>query len=377
MKFLKHIIPVVTIFLLVVSCGSKGSDDQPEPNISFDVKGLLTNVATNMVLPSYQNFQSTIEDVKTKATAFTSSSDQVTLDALKVAVQIATSDWQKMGLFEGGSGSRFGPSNTTYLRRFVNTFPTKPIQIENAIISSDYNLDTNFVIQGLPALDYLLYASDDASIIAAFSSDTDATKRQDYLHIIIDKMSAKTALLVSDWDTYKTTFSDNDNAGSNGSFSKLLNGVTEYYEQQMRKAKLAGPLGKFTSGEARPQDIESLYRKNSKQLLLEANQAIIDFYEGKYFGAVTKGKSLKDYLVASEVKSMGSSTLLSDDFSSKLASVQQKINAINGDYYTLVETKDASLDELFDAFQDAIALLKVEIFAALNTSISYSDNDGD
>lgn len=358
------------------SCG--GSDDsKKDETITFDVKALLTNVANNMVVPSYENFQTKIETVKTQATAFTSNPSQLTLDDLKIAVEAATIAWQKMGLFEGGSGSRFGPSNTTYLRRFVNTFPTKPTQIENAILTEDYNLDTNFVIQGLPALDYLLYESDDATVIAEFSSNDNADMRRDYLHIIIDKMVDKTETLITDWDAYKITFSDNDNTGSNGAFALLLNGVTEYYEQQIRKAKLGGPLGKFTAGEARPQDIESLYYKNSKQLLSLANQAIIDFYEGKYFATATKGQSLKDYLTASKVKMMGSSTLLADAFSTQLTVVQEKIDAIDGDYYTLVETKDASLNEVFDAFQDAIALLKVEIFAALNTSISYSDTDGD
>lgn len=375
MKNLKLIIPIITLLFLIVSC--EESDCCLPPKTSFDIKELLANVSNNMILPSYQNFKSKITDVRTKAIAFNSSPSEATLGGLRAATEIATIDWQKMSLFEGGSGSRFGPSNKTYLRRFVNTYPTKPVQIENAIVSSDYNLDTNFVIQGLPALDYLLYADDVMKIISNFSTETNATKRQKYLIIIIDKMIKKTNVLIADWKMYKTNFITNDKSGLNGSFSKLLNGVTEYYEQQIRKAKLAGPLGKFASGKARPQDIESLYRKNSKILLAEANQAIIDFYNGKHFKSSSKGKSLKDYLVDSKIKSKGTSTLLSDDFLNKLVAVQQKINAINGDYYTLVEKKEASLDEIFKAFQEAIALLKVEVFSALKTSISYTDNDGD
>lgn len=373
MKNLKYILPIFLLFLF--AC-----EDNPIDNgntDTFDRKMLLNNVAENMITPSYQNFKSKIEILKQTSSDFFNEPTTATLLEFRNATSRASIDWQKMALFEGGSGSRWGPSSQLYLRRYVNTYPTKPALIEAAITNQNYDLESNYVIQGLPALDYILHSESDFQIISRYLDVNDSSKRIEFINAIIDKMLDKTNELILDWETYKTEFVNNDGTSANSSFSKLLNGFTEYYEQQVRKAKLGGPLGKFTQGVIRPQDIEGIYSKNSKALLLAANQAVIDFYKGYHFEQNTKGLSVMDYLTESEIKALGSNELLADKVYSKLQNVNTAIESINGDYFDLVSNKDESLNHCYNAFQEVIILLKVEVFAALNTSLSYIDNDGD
>ncbi len=374
MKFIKLFFCFLSLSILV-NCSKS---DEPTPtNNGFDKKSLLENVAENMITPSYANFKTKLQELKTYSDEFFLSPIEANLTAFKEAYKNTTIAWQKMAVFEGGSGTRFGPSSDIYLRRYINTFPTKPKRIESAIDTETYNLETNFVVQGLPALDYLLFKDDNPTTIINFSMDENAVKRKEFTKAVINKMIDKTETLILKWQTYKTEFINNDASGGNGSFSKLLNGFTEYYEQQIRKAKLAGPLGKFTQDVTRPQDIETLYSKNSKELLSEAHKAIIAFYQGNHFSSSQKGKSISDYLIASNKTKLNSSELLATVFADRLNDVQQKIDAINGNYHTLITDKDNSLNKVYAAFQEAIALLKVEVFSALNTSISYVDSDGD
>jgi len=368
------------IFTIALFVGCGGSDNNLETSgNTFDRTGLLTNIVDNLIIPSYVNFQTKLADLKQQTQTFIATQNQTNLDALRTSFQTTYLAWQKAAQFEGGNFSRWGPSSdVVLLRRFVNIFPTKPANIENAIENGGYNLETTYTIQGLPALDYLLYgvAPDDTAILAKYNSDTNAQKRRDYLLEIVNKMIEKSDALTNEWKAnYKSSFISSNGTDANSSVSKILNGFSEYYEQQIRKAKLGGPLGKFTQGTVYADDIETIYSKKSKEMLLAAHQAATDFYIGKHFGSSTKGKSFKDYVASTEVKKNGN--LLADEFLNELNIAKQKIEAITGDYHGLVVNKDSKLNEAYSAMQQVVATIKIEIFTALNSSISYQDNDGD
>lgn len=369
-KFKLIIILVFTVFLQ--ACSSSDTESSASEN-TFDRAAMLVNTADNLIIPAFEGFEAKITKLEVSATAFKTAATQENLEDVRKTLHLAYITWQQAAIFEGGNNSRWGPSANLLLRRYVNTYPTKANNIETAILSNTYNFEVDFTIQGLPAIEYLVYgsASDDAAILNLFTNDSNAADRHKYIMAIITIMKEKTGNLLNTWKTsYRDTFVASTGTGVNSSTSKLLNGYSEYYEQQIRKQKLGGPLGKFTQGTIYANDIESIYAKQSKKYLIVANQAALDFYEGKAFASSSKGLSLKDYIASKEAQ-------LALDFSIKLKGVNTALNAISGDYHQHISKSTTEVNTAYDAMQSVVASIKVDLFAAIGNSISYQDTDGD
>ena len=362
------ILGLIAVFVL---SNCKGDTSNDKASI-VEYNEYLEYTINELLIENYSVFIESLVELKESSIAFESGSNS--LEELKQKYLNSYKNWQKLGLYEGGSGSRFGPSLDNYMQKYANTYPCNVEKIEEAILSDDYELDVKYTIQGFPAIDYLLFNGTSSEVENDFSVEN---KRHLFLQAIIDKMIVQVSENATSWENTKKDFIANSQSGTNGSFSKILNGITEYYEQQIRKAKLAYPLGVFTQGTVYPADIETLYSENSIEMLSIAHKGFVDFYLGKNKDGVSSDKSLKGLLIKTEVKAFDSDDLLADVFEEKLNICQEKIDNIQGDYFTLMENKDSSLEEVYAAFQDIIILLKLEVFTALDDELSYSDSDGD
>src|SRR6476469_7889240 len=169
------IILVAAAFVLLFSCSKSSSEPNPgEMPKDFDKTAMLTNYADNVIIPSYQQLQESIDALADAVNAF---ADAPSVDA-QTAAKIAFS--QAYVRYEYVEAYNFGPAGTAQLDYYMNFsggfdysfsqngvlagYSVDSTTIENNIASGTYDLTTynrnNFYSQGFPALNYLLFGPD-------------------------------------------------------------------------------------------------------------------------------------------------------------------------------------------------------------------------
>ncbi|HMG88784.1 MAG TPA: imelysin family protein, partial [Chryseolinea sp.] len=168
----------------VWGCSGSGGDPSPADN-SKDRQEILTHWADNIIIPSYENFKVKFDVMLSKSEEFTDSPTNESLVAFRSAWLDAYAEWQKVELFE------FGPADRYTLRNFFNIYPADVAGIAVNIADPIANLElpNSYARQGFPALDYLIngVSTDDAAIVAYYTTGDDAAERITYLKKLVDR----------------------------------------------------------------------------------------------------------------------------------------------------------------------------------------------
>ena len=340
-----------------------------EPTV-FDRGGLLINWADNIILPAYDNFNDELLLLKTAVNAFTTETNLDNLLAARVQWLEAYKAWQHIEMFN------IGKAEEIYFNNKMNIYPTNIDRVENNIATASYDLNDafNFSAQGFPALDYMLHGLEatDTEIVDRYTSDS---KNADYLLALTEMMVNNTATVKEAWSEELADFKASTENTATSSLNKMTNDFIYYYEKGLRTNKIGIPSGIF-SGSPLPGNVEGYYSKtHSKVLAKEALLAVTNFFSGKAFGLETEGESFKTYL------DFLNSTKNGDDLStliiSKFENAETKIDGLNDNFYDQVENDNLAMLVTFDALQEAVVLLKVDMLQALTINVDYVDADGD
>ncbi len=365
---------------------SGGSSDTPTPTTpttpvdqaSSDRKTMLTNIADNIILPSYANFKTKFDLMLTKSDAFAAKPDKASLADFRQAWVDAYTEWQKVELFD------LGPAEQYTLRNFFNIYPASVTGIEDYIAagSGTFDVPASYPKQGFPAIDYLingLDATDDA-IVGRYTTAADAAKRIAYLKRLTTQMNAQFTTVYTAWTTggYRDTFINCTALNAGCSTSKLVNGYVLNYERYIRSGKFGIPSGAMTNGTVALDKIESYYKKDLSLLLAKtAHQASIDLFNGKSVKTGQEGPSLKTYLNSLGAKDSSTGTSLVDIINKQFDAVNQQLNALKPNLYDEIKTNDAAVVLVYTQMQKAVRMLKVDMTTAMSITITYTDNDGD
>ena len=118
--------------------------------------------------------------------------------------------------------------------------------------------------------------------------------------------------------------------------------------------------------------VEAFYSKDfSKELVLDALQAVEDFFNGKHFNSNTTGESFKSYLLYLDRNDIYVSTR--DQFNA----ARLEINNLSNNLSDQVITDNSKMTRAYDELQKAVVLLKVDMLQAFSINIDYVDADGD
>lgn len=372
---------IAAVFLIVVlvlvgaglpGCNKKEQEQQVD---QFDRKAMLTNIADNIVVPSFNNFAEVFAAMNSAADAFSSSPDAQKLSVLRDRWKAAYIAWQQVELFG------FGPAETISLRNYFNIYPTDVDLMRSYISSGDYNLEqlSNNKVQGFPALDYLLNGSgsSDDDILQNFTTNPDAAKWKKYLDDVINSMQVKLDGVVAAWNgNYRDEFVNSDGTGAGSSLSLMVNDYIMHFERFVRSGKFAIPGG-VMSGVAAPEKVEAFYSKSlGIELASTALKAARDLYLGEAYGAGAAGGGLYSYLQALGTNNQNIATLAAN-ISSQFDVLDNKINGLGSSVYDAIVNNRSAILELYDEFQKQVRFLKVDMTSALGITISYTDNDGD
>lgn len=364
------------LFLLVImSLSGCVEDDGGGGNgDTFDREAILVNWADNIILPAYEQYVSSLEQLDVAATEFELTPTVENLEKLREAWLASYTDWQSVSMFE------IGKAEEVTLRNFTNVFPVNIEDMEATISSGTYNLSSvnKQDEQGFPALDYLIngLAATDQEIVTIFLLESAESNHGEYLTTMVDNLQALTNEVYNDWlNGYRDVFVENSGSDASSSINKVINDLLFYYERHLRAGKIGIPAGVF-SGTPLSDRVEALYSRGDSKTLFNASlTALRDFFNGKHFGSSETGESLKSYLDFLNTIKDGEdlSGIINDQFDG----VQNTADLLNDDFEAQVNEDNIKMLNIYDQLQVNVVYMKVDMLQALDVRVDYIDADGD
>lgn len=338
---------------------------------TFDRKALLTNWANNIIIPLYENFNTNLTALSDEITKFNETPNLDNLKLVREKWLDAYKSWQHVEMFN------LGKAEETYFQSKMNVYPSDKERIERNLTNETYNLDNpnNNDAQGFPALDYMLYGSDESDEKIVDKYLLENKKYNTYLSSLIDKMVSNTSVVVNDWNQNKDTYINSTENTSTSSINKITNDFIYYYEKLFRANKIGIPAGVF-SGSKLPDRVEGYYSKiYSKDLALEAMSAIENFFVGKKYNSEEKGESLESYL--NFLNSEKNGTSLSESITDQFKVAKETIDKLNNDFASQVNEDNNKMLVAYDEIQKGVVFMKTDMLQSLSISVDYVDADGD
>ncbi|MCW2118963.1 imelysin family protein [Flavobacterium sp. 7A] len=370
---MKKIFFLFSIFVLITACSSSDGETTTS-NDGYDRTALLTHWANNIIVPAYTNYQVKLQTLTTDATTFTTTPTEANLVTVRASWLEAYKAFQYVSLYN------FGKAEDIYFKERNNTYPADAAGINTNITAGTYNFSllSQFSKQGLPALDYVLngLGSTDATIVS-FYIGSNATNYKKYLTDLVVSLKTINDTVLNDWNGgYKATYIANNGNTLTSSVSVTVNDYIKNFEKDVRGGKLGIPSGVFSSGTTFPEKVEAFYKKDVSGILYTtAIQASQDFFNGKSFNDNTTGPGLKAYL--DFVKSVRSGQNLSDIITAQFATIYSKVGLLNSNFVTQITTDNSKMITAYDATQQNVIYLKLDMMQALKITVDYVDSDGD
>jgi hypothetical protein len=371
---MKKIALVVLTFTFLYACSSSSSDGESQSD-NFNRTEMLTNWADNIIIPGYSDYQSKLQTLSADVATFNATPTEANLQTVRTSWINAYKVYQKIAVFSIGKAMEINFNEAT------NTYPTEVAGIEANIASGTYNLDllSQFSKQGFPALDYMLngLGSTDATIVTFYSTNANAAQYKQYLTSITAKLKSNADSILTDWNTgYRDTFISSNGTGVSSSVSKTTNLFVKNFEKTIRTGKIGIPAGVFSNGSLFPEKVEAVYKKDlSKELLNTSIQAQLDFFNGKFYNSTTTGSSLKSYL--DYLNAVRSGQNLSTVITNQFATIFATNTNLSNNFFEQVSNDNSKMLASYDAMQQNVVYLKLDMMQALNVTVDYVDGDGD
>ncbi|MDC1217798.1 imelysin family protein [Flavobacteriaceae bacterium] len=371
---LEEIDTETTITELTASTDNDNSNSTSQTAVvsSFDHEQMLTNWADNIIIPSIINFENSLVKLKNSASIFVNEPSNETLSVLKEEWLNSFLKWQHLEMFDVGLAEEI------YYKNRINLYPANVNRIENNISNQNYDLNasSNFSSQGFNGLDYLLFGigQNEEEIILKYTSED--SKYGKYFLEIIDKMIELTTQVKDSWDDeFRDEFIKSTDNTSTSSINQVINDFIFYFEKGYRANKIAIPAGRYSDGPL-PDRIEAYHgKKYSKILILEATDAIDNFYNGRFSNDITSsGLSINDYLSYME---SDQDDKLAEKINEQLKKIKTKLTELNTDFSEQIRQDNLEMLITYDIVQANVVFLKVNLLQKLNINIDYADADGD
>lgn len=362
------------ISIVVVACSSS-EDSNDSPATSYDKTALLTNWADNIIIPSFENYQTKVNVLSASVATFNGSPSEINLATLRTSWLEAYKAFQSVSMYN------IGKAEEITFKESANTYPANATQIDINISTGNYNLSQNlqFDRQGFPGLDYLIngLATTDSGITAFYTTDALASNRKTYLTAVTTRLKSQADAIVNDWKSaYRNTFVSNNGNSVSSSLNKMTNNFVKNLEKDIRTGKLGIPAGLFSNGTKYPEKTEAYYKSDvSRELLTIAIKAEQDFFNGKNFNNSTTGESLKSYL--DYLNAVRSGQKLSDIINNQFTATYTSINLLNNSISQQINSDNSKVIAAYNVLQQNVVYIKLDMMQALNISIDYVDGDGD
>ena len=354
------------VTLSILGLSSCGTDTETKKT-EFDRKELLENIATNLIVPSYQNLATSTNSFVEATQTFAANPSISTLEA-------AQNTWKTAYLsFQDANAYNFGPAQGTLgsLNENIGTFPASQTKIENYIAVGDASL-TNFDrdARGFLGAEYLLFGREtNESIVQKYNDQ----KRKAYLLAVVEDIKNKVEDVNKAWKNgYTQEFINNTGTDAGSGVSILFNEWNKSFES-IKNFKLGLPLGRRAGQTAsNPALVEAYYSKQSITFLKAHFTNIERIWYGKSLNGQDK-VGFEEYLMSVE----GGEAIVTET-KAQLAIVNQAMNALPSENLQIqIESNPTAINNLLTEMQKLTRFFKSEMTSLLGITITYDSGDGD
>ncbi|MEQ6168114.1 imelysin family protein [Ekhidna sp. MALMAid0563] len=362
---------IALLGVMLIGCTEDEGDVATD---NFNRKAMLESWADNIIVPGYESYVSSLENLNAVAETFTSSPSLDNLSNLRTAWLDANLAWQKVAMFE------IGKAEAITLINFTNIYPTNTDDLVSTIESGDYDLTSinKQDEQGFPAIEYLIYnvRETDQAIVDLYAQEMANHPYKIFLLDLTERLETLATSVLEDWKTgYRDTFVNNDGSEATSSVNKLVNDYIFYYEKHLRAGKIGIPAGVFT-GSKSTEKVEGLYSGKSKELFMAGLDAMQAFFNGKPdSNLAAEGIGLKTYL--DFVQDISEGEDLGELINAQFESARDQAERLSDDFSEQVESDNSVMLETYDELQKNVVNMKVDMLQALNIRVDYVDADGD
>ena len=376
MRFFKKFFCIALISFFI-SC-TENDNQQTSSSDNYNRSSLLSHVVDNIIIPAHQRFQDELTLLSEQLVEFNSNRDIETLENLQLQFVETYKYWQHIEMFN------IGYAEEIYYASKMNIYPTNVSRINDNINGGSFDLDNNpnqYSAQGFPALDYLLFGLGDSNsdILDAYLDNQNDNLTLNYLSLLVAKMQVNTTDVINYWTNNRQEFINSSGNSASSSLNMLANDFVYYYEKGFRANKIGIPAGVWSG--LLPQNVEAYYKKDiSKILAKEALTACVKFFNGTHFNGQSTGEGFYDYLAYLDDTNYSSSSMfigLNDDIVSTFANADEKLNSLDNNFVSQIESNNMQMLEAYDAIQQGVVRLKTNMLSILGISVDYYDADGD
>ena len=367
------------VFVLLIFSCSENNNDNSSSSDNYNRQALLDNLVSNIIIPAHDNHMLHLNDLQSHINTFNSEKTISNLQLVRSSFIDSYLAWQHIEMFN------IGYAEEIFYVRKMNIYPTNTITIENNIQDQVYDLDNDpyqYSAQGYPAIDYMIFGLDDGdeAILEKYLLDSTNETYTNYLNDLIIKMVANSQSVIEYWSSNNSNFTNSTGNTASSSLNMLVNDFVYYYEKGLRANKIGIPAG-YWSG-LLPQNVEAVYKQDiSKALAMEALIACQNFFLGRHFeSSDTIGEGLYDYLAYLDDTNYSDSQMfigLEDDIVDAFDNSMEKLELLNDNFITQINTDNLKMLEAFDAIQVGVVRLKTNMMSILGISVDYFDADGD
>jgi len=361
---------VLMLSIVAFGCKKKKTNEEEE---KFDRGLMLKNYAENVIIPSYKDAQSSVNQMLVSIDAFVSNTTLQNLENAQNAWVAAYGEWQYANPFNVGPAAEQGLSKSMFEE--VSTFPVSETKINDAVINGVYSFsDFNRDARGYLAIEYLLFGTLSESNDDVLNLFTTQAHRKTYLKECATNIKSRIDNVVNQWTTsFTNEFIKNNGTDVGSSTSQLYNEFVKSFETN-KNFKIELPMGlRPGQTQAEPQLVEAYYSGKSLHFLKIHLSAIENIYYGKSKTGAD-GLGFKDYLeTVTGGKDLVTSTLAQWD------NVIVKINAIptNQTLSYLIVNNPQPVDDFRVELQKHTRFFKSDMSSLLGIAITYSSGDGD
>jgi predicted lipoprotein len=360
---------------VVLACSSK---DNPDPGDETSRVAMLQNVGSNVIIPSFEAFQTNAQALTTVAEAYAADvKSETKLAAVQNAWTAAAQSWKKASLFTQG------PIDDAFLASSIYFNTTNTTGIEKAISQPGGAVDDAYIeglgaaLKGFPAIEYLLFSTSGNAAIIGNYSGINGAGRGVFLKALCANLQKQAATVVSKWKAsdgnYIKTFVDANGRDINSSFGVLANKMIDLV-YTVKDERLGAPMGKRNNGTPQPGLVDAKLSNASLVLMKAELQSIENAFTGKNLSG-TDGPGIDDMLDEAGAKS--GDQPLSAKIKAQFATVNAKIALITDPLGTAVTTQKDQVSAVYDEVKKLQVLMEVDMINNLGVLLTFSDNDGD
>ncbi|MCB9161106.1 MAG: imelysin family protein [Caldilineaceae bacterium] len=341
----------------------------------FDREAMLNGLVQRVIVPVHDAAAAEAATLAAAAHAFADTPTPANLAALQEQWRRTALAWKEAELYAF--------RDVMILHSQIDKWPTNERFIEGFIAGTErldaaFAADIGSTSKGLPAVEYLIFdpKRPPDALVADFTAGAAGERRRQYVAALAQDLAAKTAELAAMWagpDGQGAAFIAAATPGEdlNGSISMLTNEMIVLLED-IAQHKLGDPMGHLSFGVPAPTFVEAGRSGASLALIRADLQGLTRAFHG---GDAPDDVGLDDYLTYLDAEYEGQP--LAAVISAQIDAALAAVDAVDPPLRVAVEMNPDAVQAAYDAIEQLLVLVKVDMANHLGVTVTFSDNDGD